>query len=265
MIKKFGIYLVAVALIFGDWCGGAFAESNPVVSVACVQGKAGDTVYVPITLSDNTGFGALGLEIKYDNQALKLEGVNGGNNVGSNFTPAQSLSANPFGINWVDTKNNNYNGVLISLCFEIITDVSGIYPLEVSFYKGRNKDNVDGVDVNYSYKGSDLKEVIPLNLQYRAGYVQVGNMISDTISVNVMLNGKTYTRELVPNYKSNGTVAVMLYDKDDCLIGIKMCDAKAVTDVSFEENSDVCYFKMMLLENLINIKPLCHAQTTEVL
>ena len=263
MIKRLGICLIAVLLTFTDLGGRVFAENEPIVTVDCVQGKSGDKVCVPITLSGNTGFGTLALEIKYDNEALKLYDIDGGNNIGCNFTPAQNLSANPFNINWDDTKNNEYNGVLLNLCFEIITDVSGIYPLEISFYKGRN--NVDGVDVNYAYGGRDLMDFIPLNLKYRSGYVQVGNMISDAISVNVILNGKTYTKELVPNYKSNGIIAAMLYDKNECLIGMKICDAKAVTNISFDENSAASRCKIIMWGNMINLRPLCQPQTIQLL
>ncbi|MBQ7901246.1 MAG: hypothetical protein IJ365_04695, partial [Clostridia bacterium] len=82
----------------GGVSGGA--SSLPLVSVGSAGGSTGNTVDVPLELSNNTGFASLGVEIGYDATALRLTNVTANSSVGGICTTAQNLQVNPYNIGW---------------------------------------------------------------------------------------------------------------------------------------------------------------------
>ena len=128
------------------------------VTVGSATGAKGDFVSIPVVLSANTGFANLGIEIGYDKEALVLTSVVPSPEVGATYSPAQTLSANPYNMMWYSNTNTNFSGTLATLTFEIITDKTGEYPVTVDYYKGRNGNFIDGINVNYNenFDGIDL-------------------------------------------------------------------------------------------------------------
>ena len=256
-IKKFtaGLVTVALMLVSHVMC---FAEKNIEISAGNQQGSVGDTVGIPIKIENNTGFADLEIEIKYDSSALELTGVS--NNLkGCQFTPAQNYTTVPYNMIWISEKENIHsNGVLARLEFKIKTDQPGLYPIYVSYYKGRDGKNEVGKDNNYAYADNKgAQENIPLNIKYQNGYVQVGKMVSDSVSVNVSVNGKSYSNQLESEYKATGIITAALFDKNNCLIAYKMCGSDANVNIDFGSEPNASYFKLMFWENTLNMKPLC--------
>ena len=110
----YGEYSVTVKVTVGDEPEYVEPEIRPVVSVSSERCRAGNTVDVVISLSENTGFANLGLEISYDT-AMTLVAVTANSNVGATFTKAQSLDVYPYNIGWDSVSNNDYNGELVHL------------------------------------------------------------------------------------------------------------------------------------------------------
>ncbi len=155
------------------------AASNFTVTVGSVTGQRGDEVVVPVTISGNTGFLSLGIEIGYNNQALKL--VNAENKIQLSYLGAQNYSKNPYNMSWHEESDVLYNGVIAELTFEILDTEAGEYPVTVDFYKGRNGNYVDGVDLNYKEKDGTLEEFEPLNITYVNGKIKVIEPVTGVI------------------------------------------------------------------------------------
>lgn len=166
MQKKITAFLTLAILLLNLFTLSAFAGTAPCVSVGTASGQAGDTVEIPVVLSDNTGFASLGIEIRYDAAALALTNVVA-SATGATFTRAQTFTANPFNMGWDSASNVTYNGTLATLTFEILTPTSGTYPITVEYYKGRNGNYIDGNSINYD------EDFAPLHLTYAGGSVTV--------------------------------------------------------------------------------------------
>lgn len=183
----YGEYSVTVKVTVGDEPEYVEPEIRPVVSVSSERCRAGNTVDVVISLSENTGFANLGLEISYDT-AMTLVAVTANSNVGATFTKAQSLDVYPYNIGWDSVSNNDYNGELVTLTFEIPEDMcAGEYSVDVDFYKGRNGDYKDGVSVNYDENEN------PLFLEYNSGCITVFDYIPGDINGDGTVTNKDGT------------------------------------------------------------------------
>ena len=162
-------------------------EIPPTVSVSSERCKSGNLVDVVISISDNTGFANLGLEITYDS-ALRLVKTTPNTAVGAVFTPAQSLDVYPYNIGFNSVSNTCYNGDLVTLTFEVPTYLQpGDYFVNVDFYKGRDGNYIDGISVNYD------ENYDPLFLNYQGGRVTVYNYIPGDINGDGTVTNKDGT------------------------------------------------------------------------
>ena len=162
-------------------------ENAPVVSVSAERCKDGNTVDVVVSISGNTGFSNLGLEIEYD-RALTLVGAVANSGVGAIFTAAQTYDKYPYNIGFDTITNSTYNGELVTLTFEVPEGTAaGEYFVNVDFYKGNKGNYTDGDDVNYD---ADQK---PLGLRYENGSVTVYNYIPGDINGDGKVNNKDGT------------------------------------------------------------------------
>lgn len=187
--KRFGeqfVIMVEERPASGGGGGGGSTATGPVITVSQEKGRVGNTVDVEVSISENTGFMNLGLEIEYDS-GLKLVGVTE-HNIGATFTGAQSLDVYPYNFNFSSTGDVAYNGTLVTLTFEIPEDAqAGDYFVGVDFYKGRDGNYIDGNNVNY-----DADEN-PLNLRYEDGFINVYNYIPGDINGNGVVDNKDGT------------------------------------------------------------------------
>ena len=136
-------------------------------------------------MNNNTGFSNLGIEIEYDSSVMGIEEVIPNENVGANFTSAESITENPYNMSWDSINDNTYNGSLATVRFKINDDAKvGSYPVSVNFYKGVNGKYTDGEDVNY-----DENEK-PLRLEYKDGAVTVATYISGDINGDKRVNSR---------------------------------------------------------------------------
>ncbi|MBR0365879.1 MAG: hypothetical protein IJH94_03645 [Clostridia bacterium] len=160
------IATVAICAILLSLCGLNVSAAAVTVSAGNVSCDAGGSVSIPITLSGNTGFSNLGIEVEYDSSALTLKKVAAGS-TGATYTAAQSITANPYNMGWDSTSNNTFNGTLATLEFDVSNAASGSYTIRISYYKGRDGSYEDGSDVNYD------ENFAPLDITYENGSVSV--------------------------------------------------------------------------------------------
>ena len=163
MLKKILALLCAYTMMFSIV---AFAQLQPAVTVGTAEGQKGDTVDIPVALSNCAGFCDLNIEIGYNAEAFELKSVTKAS-VPATCTLPQYITKNPYNISWNDAGNVYYNGTLVTLTFEILTETAGDYPVTVDFYKGVDGDYADGDDVNHD------ENFEPLDLQYVNGKITV--------------------------------------------------------------------------------------------
>ena len=102
-----------------------FAEDAPDFSVGTVQGAAGDSVDVPITLEGGSGLIACRLYVSFDPSVLTLTGASEGTVFAGEYVFSNDLTSSPFALVWCDalTENNHTeSGVLCVLHFTIASD-----------------------------------------------------------------------------------------------------------------------------------------------
>ncbi len=236
--------------------------SGMFVKAGMVTGGTGDTVSVPITLSNNTGFSNLGIEVGYDNSVLTLKNVVS-NQTGATYTAAQNISTNPYSMGWDSTSNNTFNGTIATLEFEIAAGAaSGNYPITISFYKGRDGSYEDGSDVNYDENFSSL------NLSYVTGYVTIsaGNAPNKSISVKDVQNSDllTFKADLKSNEQITGIAIAAVYDIDGMLIAVKQYDAASEVPFTFSDVQNAAKIKVFWWDSIGGMTPQAKTKTVSL-
>lgn len=99
------------------------------VKAADVSGKAGQEVEVAISLENNPGLIAVGLEVSYDRDKLELVSAKDGGKMNlsgsAGFTTSKNITDYPYVMNWEDSLSEvNYTGddVIGTMTFKIKTD-----------------------------------------------------------------------------------------------------------------------------------------------
>lgn len=251
MKRRLFCCLLAAMLLIGS-LPTVQAASTPRVSVQTVSATAGDEVSVTVTLSGNTGFSDLSIELDYDPAILTLVQAEQ-KALTSNCRQSQSqhLTDRPYSLIWVSgTLLCEANGTLATLTFRVSDDaLSGSYPVSVSFYRGRRGDNEDGVNVNYQMDANENQT--PLGLTYASGSVNVKAM-PDT-EVTVSLGGRQAA--LSARHPMTGQIYIASYTSEGRMLGVSIRDAAGT--VSAVPASGAAYVRLMWLDGC---RPVCASQ-----
>lgn len=114
------VMIVCLLMSFDMLSCFALSSKTPSIVIGSARGKAGDTVDVTITMSDNPGFVSANLYVNYDEDVLTLKKVKDGGLL-SGVTHSDNYTS-PYGLCWVNDlakENFKVNGVLATLTFEI--------------------------------------------------------------------------------------------------------------------------------------------------
>lgn len=114
------VMIVCLLMSFDMLSCFALSSKTPSIVIGSARGKAGDTVDVTITMSDNPGFVSANLYVNYDEDLLTLKNVKDGGLL-SGVTHSDNYTS-PYGLCWVNDlakENFKVNGVLATLTFEI--------------------------------------------------------------------------------------------------------------------------------------------------
>lgn len=132
------------------------------VTVATVKGNVGDTVYVPISISNNPGISGFTITITYNSKALKYVSYTKGAAFTDNFMLKEHPDKNYIKIAGVErTKDSTNNGDILTLKFSIAKDATAeLHKIDVEYKKGnfanRKLESIEhkiisgGIDVAYS-------------------------------------------------------------------------------------------------------------------
>ena len=137
MKKFFSIAMVAVMLV--ALCSTVFAAASATFTVGTVDAYKGesDTVVVPVTVSDNSGFMAAKFTVSYDNTQLSLESVDFSNSF------AGTVVVNGNSVVWANAKlqDNKSNDVLANLTFKVLdTSADAKYDVTITAINASNYD-----------------------------------------------------------------------------------------------------------------------------
>ena len=111
---------------------------DTVIAVGTVSGVPGDTVNVPVVISNNTGIEAIQMELTYS-EGLKLTGVLAGTALSEHtFTPSGTYDVYPFNLMWDGTSNSISNGTMLTLIFRIDDEATeGQYNINLQYKEGK--------------------------------------------------------------------------------------------------------------------------------
>jgi len=174
-------------------------ESTAVISLSSGECMPGNTIEIAVELSDNPGFSNLGIEIEYD-RALTLVGAAPAEIEGVTVTTAEDYTRHPYNISFDTPTNSLYNGNLVVLTFEVPDGIEpGDYFVRASYYKGRDGDFTDGVDVNYDENDN------PVSINYENATITVYDHIPGDINGDGTVNNKdaTYLLRYIAGWNIN--------------------------------------------------------------
>lgn len=125
-----------------------FNAGSASISVGTVDGKTGQTVIVPVSISGNPGIAGYSLKIDFDANALTLNSMTAGSLISGNGTFSVNNEAHI--VNWYTVDNMTGNGELLKLSFTVKEGATeGTIPVSVSLNDGldSNLSNEDGIAV----------------------------------------------------------------------------------------------------------------------
>ena len=250
MKRRIFCCLLAAMLLIGS-LPTVQAASTPRVSVQTVSATAGDEVSVTVKLSGNTGFSDLSIELDYDPAILTLVRAEQ-EALTSNCLKSQNLTDRPYSLIWVSgTSLCKANGTLATLTFRISEDApSGDTPVSVGFYKGRQGNYEDGVNVNYRMDANENQT--PLGLTYASGSVNVKAMPDTEVTVSL---GGGRQAALSARHPMTGQIYIASYTGEGRMLGVSIRDAAGT--VSAVPASGAACVRLMWLDGC---RPVCASQ-----
>lgn len=126
-------FVVTIVLTLCLVCS-AFA-ANTTLSFSSAEGKAGETVTMPLTISNNAGVAGLQISLSYDTSVLSVTATKG--TLFSGFTAGKNYL-------WDESENVTANGTLATFSFKIADNATpGDYPVQIIVRSCTNTDYDD--------------------------------------------------------------------------------------------------------------------------
>ena len=149
-------------------CGAVDPDFEPVIlGVADVSAAPGETVTIPVTISDNTGFAGFTLYIDYNESVMTLTNISKGSLLNTSESGAFTKNVSGKTINWVDSANIMGDGELMKLTFTIDGDaIPGSYDVGLSLKDGNSSNFVDensrAIHVEFESGSVSVQEPAPV-------------------------------------------------------------------------------------------------------
>ncbi len=143
-MKKALSFLLTVLVLASSFTV-SYATEQGVLTVNNNTAKAGDSVIVSVSITENPGIIAMKLSIHYDSSVMKLKSVSNGTVFSENAALfGNDLTAIPYSVLWEDSlslKNITKTGKLLELKFEVLSGAKpGQYPVTVTYDTGSTFD-----------------------------------------------------------------------------------------------------------------------------
>ncbi len=140
MLKKALIFIICIALFlsvaFNTINVSAATIEKGIITVGTVNGNTGDTVIVPITITENPGICGVTISITYNSEALEyIEGIDG--TVFYEAKPQEHPEKNIIRFVTAESSNRKNNGTVVSLKFKIAPKAkAGLHKIDISYRSG---------------------------------------------------------------------------------------------------------------------------------
>ena len=121
---------------------GVSASNAPTLTVGTINAHGGETVEIPVTVSNNPGFNAFTFSFLFDETALSLDSVTLNSAVGGQLYFTKRAV-------WVGSNDYTGNGVILTLRFTVADNASGTYEIGISYKQG-DVCNYNEEDVNFT-------------------------------------------------------------------------------------------------------------------
>lgn len=140
MLKKFFSIIICICLLLCTSLPAISVSAAVIkkgnITVATVSGNTGDTVIVPITISDNPGIAGITVSITYDSSALEFVEDLMGDVIYEYLTKAHPAK-NIIRLVTAESGNKYNNGTLLSLKFKIADKAkAGLYKIDIKYNEG---------------------------------------------------------------------------------------------------------------------------------
>ena len=153
MKKILAIFLSVLLICAAMPFAFATAAEDATIVVSDVEGKAGETVQVTVSMKNNPGIVSTKVEVGYDASVLEFVGAEDGDFNVKGYSYSDD-TRNPFIINWCWANGDNETTELLAtLTFKIKDDAAaGTYPLTLTY---DNEGDIYDVDFNTVIFGAD--------------------------------------------------------------------------------------------------------------
>ncbi|MBQ6207923.1 MAG: InlB B-repeat-containing protein [Oscillospiraceae bacterium] len=218
--------------------------ASAVIEAATVNGKPGEIIRVPVSITSNPGIAGAQLDILFDN-GLTLKNVIQGD-VMSEGTFEPDVSAGM--IQWYyDKANVTSAGILFTLEFEVSAEAKNgdAYAITVNV--------TDGISANLSDYDSN-----PVNAEFKPGKIQISETADNTAITTVSRNGNTITANVVCA-DSNATVFCAVYNNSGKMIAVRSAQITGESNYQFQfDGQQFDYAKAFIVDG--NFCPLCESK-----
>ncbi len=244
----------------------AAQQGTVAISIGAVQGKAGDTVVVPVSITEaSTGIASYGLQIDFDAEALEAVAVDGTSS-GQLFQSTINNRSGFIKAGWVDAAGGTkaiQSGEIMKVQFKIKTEAAlGDKPL-----------TVDTSDIMYfTFTDASMQE---LSKTVTAGKVAVvkpqaeqsesgGGQTQPSQGVNILVNGKAENAGTASTSLVNGrTVTTVAIDGSKLEQRLAAEGERAVITIPVSAQSDVIVGELngLMVKSMENKQAVVQIQT----
>ena len=160
-LNRYVLKKIAVLAASADRTVDGVSDFNAVpasISVGTIDGKAGQTVTVPVSISGNPGIAGYSLKVNYDANVLTLNSMTAGSLISGGGTFSVNDEAHI--VNWYTVDNLTGDGELLKLSFTVKEGAAeGTIPVSVSLNDNldSNLSNEDGMAVPVTFTAGGIR------------------------------------------------------------------------------------------------------------
>ena len=134
MVKVIGMAL-CIVMLAGIIPVTTLAVQSNTISAETVSANPGDTIKIPIKISENTGLMGFSINFSFDASALEIVDVEKSDvlSAGMFDDSVGTGKNNYFKVIWCDTQNITKNGELFTLTFKVLPNATGNEIIKVAY------------------------------------------------------------------------------------------------------------------------------------
>ena len=260
------------------------STSNTKLTVESAEALAGDTIYVPVSISDNTGIAGFDFKLNYDSTYLTPISIESGDVLASgDFSTSldedAEITDGTITASWSNAINMTEDGTLFVVEFLVSDSVEVDQTLTVTLDDEYVICNQSLDDVNITHESSNI-DIIPLlddGVNVMSGeYYNIGEVTllqNELIVEQIPQNGNFDMKidiESTQEDSVDGEIIISMYDDEGRFIklqSVEMTDdillnGYCTTHIEETENS-IASIKLFVWDSLSSIKPLSRAVVIE--